>query len=230
MNAREIMQRLKAPFPAERLGWKPGKLTADGKRCLAMAYIDARDVQGRLDDVMGIENWQDHYELSSGVVVCTLSLRIAGEWIPRMDVGALSDQPGAGDQIKAAVSDALKRAAVKFGVGRYLYYLDSAWADYDPQKKKIVKAPALPAWALPEPAAPPVDEDLRVKTLAILEPAALKGLATYQLAWGTLSMDMRRSVVKSDHPRLKEQAAKVKAPAPAPAPVERREVEHAAAG
>ena len=54
MNAREIMQRLKAPFPAERLGWKPGKLTADGKRCLAMAYIDARDVQGRLDDVVPI--------------------------------------------------------------------------------------------------------------------------------------------------------------------------------
>ena len=51
----------------------------------------------------------------------------------------------------AAVSDALKRAAVKFGVGRYIYRLDQQWVDYDAKAKKIVGTPRLPDWALPAP-------------------------------------------------------------------------------
>src|SRR5262249_44867130 len=54
----------------------------------------------------------------------------------------------------AAFSDALKRAAVKFGVGRYLYRLPQQWCDYDPQKRRFVKEPALPESALPKPKKP----------------------------------------------------------------------------
>ena len=42
-------------------------------------------------------------------------------------------------------------AAVKFGVGRYLYRLPAQWCDYDPQKKHFVRQPQLPAWAVPRP-------------------------------------------------------------------------------
>src|SRR5262249_49008652 len=38
----------------------------------------------------------------------------------------------------------LKRAAVKFGIGRYLYRQQAIWADYDPSKKRLVKPPQLP--------------------------------------------------------------------------------------
>jgi hypothetical protein len=51
--------------------------------------------------------------------------------------------------LKAAFSDALKRAAIKLGVGRYLYRLPSQWVDYDPTAGRFVKTPQLPAWALP---------------------------------------------------------------------------------
>ncbi len=44
---------------------------------------------------------------------------------------------GEGDSLKAAFSDALKRAAVKFGVGRYLYRLEKQWVDYDPEKGRF---------------------------------------------------------------------------------------------
>jgi hypothetical protein len=71
-------------------------------------------------------------------------VRINGEWITRADVGSISDQPDAGDQLKAAYSDALKRAAVAFGIGRYLYRLPSQWVDYDPVKKQIASVPQLP--------------------------------------------------------------------------------------
>jgi hypothetical protein len=62
--------------------------------------------------------WQDEYEcLPDGSVVCRLRLRLGDEWITKMDVGAPSEQPDEGDRRKAAFSDALKRAAVKFGIG-----------------------------------------------------------------------------------------------------------------
>ncbi len=92
---------------------------------------------------------------------------MGGDWLTKVDVGGPSDQTDGGDRIKAAFSDALKRAAVKFGIGRYLYRLPQFWCDYDPRIKKIVKLPQLPAWALPpskeqapamsEPAAAQVD-------------------------------------------------------------------------
>ncbi|MGH7226293.1 MAG: Rad52/Rad22 family DNA repair protein, partial [Gemmataceae bacterium] len=46
---------------------------------------------------------------------------------------------------------ALKRAAVKFGIGRYLYRLPSQWVDYDPQKRQFARTPTLPPSALPKP-------------------------------------------------------------------------------
>jgi hypothetical protein len=67
-----------------------------------------------------------------------------------MDVGGQSEQPDEGDRRKAAFSDALKRAAVKFGIGRYLYRLPQIWCDYDPKKRQFVRPPTLPASALPK--------------------------------------------------------------------------------
>jgi hypothetical protein len=51
-------------------------------------------------------------------------------------VAGPSDQKDAGDKRKAAFSDALKRAAVKFGIGRYLYNLPGVWCDYTPKSRK----------------------------------------------------------------------------------------------
>lgn len=148
MNA--IATALQKPFPASSVGWKPQ--TVKGERCLAVAYIDARDVMDRLDEVAGPDGWQDAYEfLPDGSVVCRLRVRFAaGEWVEKADVGGESDQPDGGDRRKAAVSDALKRAAVKFGIGRYLYRLDQQWVDFDAKTRSIPKPPRLPEWALPE--------------------------------------------------------------------------------
>jgi hypothetical protein len=130
-----------------------------GNRALALAYIDCRVIQDRLDDVLGVENWMDEYEiLPEGSVMCRLRLKLHGEWVTKTDVGSPSEQPDQGDRLKAAFSDALKRAAVKFGIGRYLYRLPAVWADYDPQKRQFSTTPQLPQWALAKskaPVAPP---------------------------------------------------------------------------
>jgi hypothetical protein len=146
-----IGEQLRDPFPLAALGWKPQAVK--GNRALAVAYIDARDVMQRLDDVVGVENWQDEYlPLDGGQVMCKLSVRFGDGWVTKCDVGGESEQPDKGDREKAAFSDALKRAAVKFGIGRYLYSMSSQWCDYDPVKKQFVQTPLVPAHFLPTPA------------------------------------------------------------------------------
>ena len=158
-----VGEALRAPFPAAAIGWKPQSVK--GNRALAVPYIDARDVMDRLDEVLGCENWSDDFTpLGDGQVMCRLSIRVGEAWVTKSDVGAESEQPDKGDREKAAFSDALKRAAVKFGIGRYLYSLPAQWCDYDAQKKQFVGTPRLPEQALPShtprPAPPPSDDAL----------------------------------------------------------------------
>ena len=141
----ETYEALKHPFPANVIHWRVGSTNRDKTKGIALAYIDARDVMKRLDDVVGFTNWQDEYvETRTGRLICRLGLNLSDEWIWKSD--------GAGDTSvegeKGAISDAFKRAAVKFGVGRYLYYLPNVWVDLD-SYRKIKTPPKLPTWALP---------------------------------------------------------------------------------
>src|SRR5262249_47334973 len=151
-------------FPSSAVRFRPGATT--GNRALALPYVDCRAVMQRLDDVLGLDGWQDSYEpLPDGSVVCTLRCRIGDTWITRQDVGSPSDQPDEGDRRKAAFSDALKRAAVKFGVGRYLYRLPPLWVDWDAQKKRFVKVPQLPATQVPKQATTPAGGEAQRREL-----------------------------------------------------------------
>jgi hypothetical protein len=81
-------------------------------------YIDARFVMDRLDAAVGQENWQDKFEdLPNGSVRCGIGIRQKDGWVWKWDVGDVSDI----EPVKGAHSDAFKRAAVKWGIGRDLY-------------------------------------------------------------------------------------------------------------
>lgn len=158
----EIAVALARPFGPTEIRWKAQ--TVKGNRALAVAYLDSRAVQDRLDEVLGVDGWSDQYEiLPDGSVTCRLSCKLGDEWIIKQDVGSPSEQPDAGDRLKAAFSDALKRAAVKFGVGRYLYRLPQQWVDYDPQRRCLVHSPALPDWAMPEAETRPAARPARAR-------------------------------------------------------------------
>jgi hypothetical protein len=152
-NAPVVTRALAAPFDLSEVKFKPQAVK--GNRALALAYVDVRAIMDRLDNVVGVENWQDRYQLlPDNSVMCQLRIRIGERWITKSDVGGPSEQPDGGDRLKAAFSDALKRAAVKFGIGRYLYRLPQQWADYDPQKRQFASPPRLPDWALAKGAKP----------------------------------------------------------------------------
>jgi hypothetical protein len=109
--ASEIYHALSRPWPKGEVKERKGP---GGKM---LSYVDARQVQSRLDEVVGTENWQTHFSEVCGNYCCTLSLKIDGEWIAKSDgAGETSIE---GD--KGGFSDAFKRAAVSFGIARYLY-------------------------------------------------------------------------------------------------------------
>lgn len=127
----EIFDQLKAEFPRDAISWRAQTVTKDGTKAMALAYIDARDVMQRLDDVVGPDGWQCRYPHATGKTVCEIGIRVRDEWIWKAD--------GAGDTDieaeKGALSDAFKRAAVRWGIGRYLYDLASPWVPCESYKR-----------------------------------------------------------------------------------------------
>jgi hypothetical protein len=139
----DIFEKLKAPFAPDRISWRVGSTTGDKKKGLAFGYIDARDVMERLDEVCGPENWQCSYPHATGKTICSIGIRIvredgSAEWIYKADGAGDSDV----EAEKGAMSDAFKRSAVRFGIGRYLYDIPATWVLIEPMGKsfKIVEA------------------------------------------------------------------------------------------
>jgi hypothetical protein len=124
----DLLAALAAPFPPERVSWRVGATTKDKTKGMALAYIDARDVMRRLDEVCGAGGWQcDYLPMPNGTTCCRIGIRIDGEWVWRANGAGATDVEGE----KGGYSDAFKRAAVLFGIGRYLYDLDSPWVALD---------------------------------------------------------------------------------------------------
>jgi hypothetical protein len=100
-----------------------------GQRVQLLPYVDARDVQDRLDAVVGPGAWSFALEpivMDAGELrVARGRLTIAG--VSKDDIGTASNW----EPSKGCASDALKRAAVMWGIGRYLYALPAVWVTLD---------------------------------------------------------------------------------------------------
>jgi hypothetical protein len=128
------LEKLKEPFAPSDVSWRIGQA---GKKqngdiwAKVLAYIDNRNIQDRLDSVVGPANWKNEYAKGpEGGVLCGLSIKVDGEWITKWDGAENSDI----EAVKGGLSDAMKRAAVQWGIGRYLYELGENWADIVDQK------------------------------------------------------------------------------------------------
>ncbi|SIO14244.1 Rad52/22 family double-strand break repair protein [Singulisphaera sp. GP187] len=111
----DLFAALAAPFDSHEL-----KLRSQSGRQLH--YITARTVMNRLDTVLGPENWWDRYVPGENSVMCELTIRLPdGSTLTKSDAGGYAGMADSGDDDKSGYSDGFKRAAVKFGVARYLY-------------------------------------------------------------------------------------------------------------
>lgn len=134
-SAQELFDALSAPFPTDAIDWRVGSTNGEKSKGLALAYVDARAVMDRLDTVCGVDGWENEYTFGpGGLVVCDLRIKMPdGTFISKCDGAGETDVEGQ----KGALSDALKRAAVRFGVGRYLYGMDSPWVSIVPIGKSF---------------------------------------------------------------------------------------------
>lgn len=133
--------KLLEPFPPDRISWRVGSTTANKDRGMALAYIDARDVQDRLDSVCGPAGWQCRYHLLGVTTVCEIGVKDGDAWVWKADGAGATDFEGE----KGALSDAFKRAAVKWGIGRYLYDVDAPWVAIEGAGKSFrIKSEELP--------------------------------------------------------------------------------------
>lgn len=128
-DLQQIFDRLAEPFPVDAVSWRVGSTTGDKTKGMALAYIDARDVQERFDMVVGPANWQRRHPHVGGTTTCEIDVWCDERgWVTKTD--------GAGDTDveaeKGSLSDSFKRAAVNWGVGRYLYGLKSPWVELEP--------------------------------------------------------------------------------------------------
>lgn len=120
---------LAAHFPPGEVSWRLGSVSKPKKRGMALAYLDARNVMDRLDDVCGPDGWQDAYPHAGQKTVCSIGIWCGPE------LGWVYKANGAGDSDieaeKGALSDAFKRAAVCWGIGRYLYTIATPWVEVE---------------------------------------------------------------------------------------------------
>lgn len=84
-----------------------------------LLYQNARTAMDILDETVGPFNWQKRYEEVKGNVYCSIGIKDenTGEWVWKSDCGMESNV----DAAKGEASDATKRAAVCWGIGRELY-------------------------------------------------------------------------------------------------------------
>jgi hypothetical protein len=166
MTTEELNSKLIAPLPAHEVEWRMAQtgIKKDGTPWgKVLCYLTNRAVMNRLDSVFGPLGWRNEYRLETithaekqlTVCLCGISVEVAVDrWVTKWD-GA---EPTDIETGKGALSDSMKRAAVQWGIGRYLYDLGESWATFTPDGLHNAKIegswhrwspPTLPDWALP---------------------------------------------------------------------------------
>lgn len=135
------LEDLKKPFPANKIHWRVGAFNVNPDGSLKwndnnypyqpvgipLAFIDARDLYERLDEVCGADMWQLRYPFSGcceiGILVGVDDKDRSTEWIWKANGAGVTDI----EADKGQYSDAAKRAGVPWGIAQYLYDLPNVW-------------------------------------------------------------------------------------------------------
>ena len=157
---------LRAPFEPGDIEWRIGRAGKNerGTWATCFAYLTNRAIMDRLDEVAGPGNWRNEYDAApAGGVLCGISIRVNGEWVTKWDGAENTDL----EAVKGGLSVSMKRAAVQWGIGRYLYDLPEGWAIINSNGRFHGKLkdntpfrwspPELPEWALPKGSGKPTE-------------------------------------------------------------------------
>ncbi len=155
-----LLENLKKEIPYQ---WRVQSRNKDKTKAICSAYIDARDVMNTLDKYC-VHGWQTDVKELAGFIFYGIGIEVPeltsegkmsgfSTTLWRWDTGAriednekdnMYEQAG-----KSAASDALKRAAVQWGVGRFLYDLPTVTMPCD-QYGNVVDERGQRVWDLTE--------------------------------------------------------------------------------
>jgi hypothetical protein len=157
-----LLQKLQEPFSEKDIEWRVNRCgVSNGKQwAFTLAYLTNRAIQQRLDEVFGVMGWKNEYKEFQQGILCGISCKIEGEWVTKWDGAEQTNF----EAFKGGLSGAMKRCAVQWGLGRYLYNLEEQYVEvfadrvqngnYLNDKNKNIKGywlpPKLPEWALPQ--------------------------------------------------------------------------------
>jgi hypothetical protein len=134
MDIKKITEMLSAPFEDNDLEWRLQWINSEHTKGSAVPYVTNRAIQNRLDTVVGIDNWKNEYapwhsDGKKASQLCGIFIWIAerGEWLAKYDGAEDSDI----ESVKGGLSDSMKRAAVQWGIGRYLYSMSTEFVKID---------------------------------------------------------------------------------------------------
>ena len=162
----EIQEALSAKFSPEDIEYRIGRsgIKNGNPWATCLVYVTNRAIQERLDSVMGIDCWRNEFrEWMDTSVMCGISLKFGKNWITKYDAASQTSI----ESTKGGVSNSMKRAAVEWGIGRYLYKFDEEFAICFSDGKGKYKArfenkqsnervwgswnpPKFPSWAMPD--------------------------------------------------------------------------------
>lgn len=146
----ELTRALSEPFDEADIKYRAGAISRDGKRAQALPYADPRVYEDRLNALVP-GAWEVEFEpWGETRIICRLTIH----GVTRSSTGESGDGPEAVAGT-AAEAQAFKRACAKFGLGRYLYSLETRWVDYDPEKRQLILDPKPPRTPAPVRASAP---------------------------------------------------------------------------
>jgi hypothetical protein len=132
----EQLYELARPFPDRLVKQKPGKFAA--------SYVEHSVISQRLLEVVGPHTFTVDKPVTNpdGVVVgclATLECMVDGDFVTITEVGDV-EHPGTNNasNLKNAASDALKRCAMRLGVGLHLWSQDNYYLDKALEKRRVV--------------------------------------------------------------------------------------------
>lgn len=124
------LERLTDEIPYK---WRVNEFSKYRPMATCVSYVDARDVARHLDNCLGPMNWQSDYKIMGDLILCGIGVRDHNDnWVWKWDTGSESRY----EKEKGIVSDSFKRAAVKWGVGRFLYDNEMQFVPANEKKTK----------------------------------------------------------------------------------------------
>ena len=137
----DVQIKLADPFEDSDIEWRLQHANEERGSGIAVPYVTNRAIQNRLDKTVGISNWKNeflpwHGDGKKSAQLCGISIYFPerGEWITKYDGAEDSDI----EPVKGGLSDSMKRAAVQWGIGRYLYEMDTVFVDIEKSGKTVV--------------------------------------------------------------------------------------------